>query len=135
MEDQFNRRASKRSALQALLNAFRTIYGNRTGGREAETEAGGEADGPPGLRCDEMRALEAEARLNYKVFVSETRRPGDGGGKPRPGDPPTVTRVLSFWCFSPGVVMKELVRKGVRSIILTSGTLSPMASFIQEMQM
>ncbi|KAL1021284.1 hypothetical protein UPYG_G00011180 [Umbra pygmaea] len=42
--------------------------------------------------------------------------------------------VLSYWCFSPGFSMQELVRQGVRSIILTSGTLSPMSSFTAEMQ-
>jgi hypothetical protein len=43
---------------------------------------------------------------------------GGGGG-----------RTLAFWCFSPSVAMSQLVRLGVRSIILTSGTLSPMDSF------
>ena len=38
-------------------------------------------------------------------------------------------RTLAFWCFSPSVAMSQLVRLGVRSIILTSGTLSPMDSF------
>ncbi|KAM9430366.1 regulator of telomere elongation helicase 1 isoform 2-T2 [Salvelinus alpinus] len=42
--------------------------------------------------------------------------------------------VLSYWCFSPGFSMQELVRQGVRSIILTSGTLSPLSSFTSEMQ-
>uniref|UniRef100_A0A674D0N1 Regulator of telomere elongation helicase 1 n=1 Tax=Salmo trutta TaxID=8032 RepID=A0A674D0N1_SALTR len=42
--------------------------------------------------------------------------------------------VLSYWCFSPGISMQELVRQGVRSIILTSGTLSPLSSFTSEMQ-
>ncbi|XP_060086573.1 regulator of telomere elongation helicase 1 [Heteronotia binoei] len=42
--------------------------------------------------------------------------------------------VLSFWCFSPGYSMQELVRQGVRTIILTSGTLSPVSSFSLEMR-
>ncbi|XP_061591579.1 regulator of telomere elongation helicase 1 isoform X2 [Cololabis saira] len=42
--------------------------------------------------------------------------------------------VLSYWCFSPGFSMQELVRQGVRSIILTSGTLSPLSSFTSEMR-
>jgi regulator of telomere elongation helicase 1 len=45
------------------------------------------------------------------------------------------SRSLSYWCFNPGVVMKELVSYGVRSIILTSGTLSPLQSFMNELQM
>ncbi|XP_041114358.1 regulator of telomere elongation helicase 1-like [Polyodon spathula] len=43
-------------------------------------------------------------------------------------------KILSYWCFSPGFSMNELVRRGVRSIILTSGTLSPLSSFTSEMQ-
>ncbi|XP_068118572.1 regulator of telomere elongation helicase 1 isoform X3 [Hyperolius riggenbachi] len=43
-------------------------------------------------------------------------------------------KVLSYWCFSPGYTMSDLVRQGVRSIILTSGTLCPLSSFTMEMQ-
>ncbi|KAL8580379.1 hypothetical protein ACOMHN_037478 [Nucella lapillus] len=43
-------------------------------------------------------------------------------------------RVLSYWCFSPGYSMQELKAQGVQSIILTSGTLSPIESFTSEMQ-
>ncbi|XP_043740420.1 regulator of telomere elongation helicase 1 isoform X2 [Cervus elaphus] len=43
-------------------------------------------------------------------------------------------KVLSYWCFSPGHSMRELVRQGVRTLILTSGTLAPVASFSMEMQ-
>ncbi|XP_078144359.1 regulator of telomere elongation helicase 1 isoform X1 [Centroberyx gerrardi] len=42
--------------------------------------------------------------------------------------------ILSYWCFSPGFSMQDLVRQGVRSIILTSGTLSPLSSFTSEMR-
>ncbi|KAM9590469.1 regulator of telomere elongation helicase 1 isoform 1-T1 [Trichechus inunguis] len=43
-------------------------------------------------------------------------------------------KVLSYWCFSPGHSMQELVCQGVRSLILTSGTLAPVSSFALEMQ-
>uniref|UniRef100_A0A8C3YH39 Regulator of telomere elongation helicase 1 n=1 Tax=Catagonus wagneri TaxID=51154 RepID=A0A8C3YH39_9CETA len=43
-------------------------------------------------------------------------------------------KVLSYWCFSPGHSMRELLRQGVRTLILTSGTLSPVSSFALEMQ-
>ncbi|XP_048873948.1 regulator of telomere elongation helicase 1 [Brienomyrus brachyistius] len=42
--------------------------------------------------------------------------------------------ILSYWCFCPGFGMQELVRQGVRCIILTSGTLAPLSSFTSEMQ-
>ena len=44
-------------------------------------------------------------------------------------------KVLSYWCFSPGHSMKDLLAQGIRCIILTSGTLSPLSSFSAEMQM
>nr|XP_033818706.1 regulator of telomere elongation helicase 1 isoform X2 [Geotrypetes seraphini] len=43
-------------------------------------------------------------------------------------------KTLSYWCFSPGYSMQELVRQGLRTIILTSGTLFPLTSFTMEMQ-
>ncbi|CAJ1055220.1 regulator of telomere elongation helicase 1 isoform X1 [Xyrichtys novacula] len=42
--------------------------------------------------------------------------------------------ILSYWCFSPGFSMQELKDQGVRCIILTSGTLSPLTSFTSEMR-
>ncbi|XP_064624303.1 regulator of telomere elongation helicase 1-like [Lineus longissimus] len=44
-----------------------------------------------------------------------------------------IGRTLSYWCFSPGHSMEDLRTHGVRSIILTSGTLSPIESFSMEM--
>uniref|UniRef100_A0A671VP82 Regulator of telomere elongation helicase 1 n=1 Tax=Sparus aurata TaxID=8175 RepID=A0A671VP82_SPAAU len=53
-------------------------------------------------------------------------------------DPPvaplTGSNILSYWCFSPGFSMQDLVSQGVRCIILTSGTLSPLSSFTSEMR-
>lgn len=46
-----------------------------------------------------------------------------------------VGNILSYWCFSPGFSMQDLVNQGVRCIILTSGTLSPLSSFTSEMRM
>ncbi|KAI8928987.1 helicase C-terminal domain-containing protein [Entophlyctis helioformis] len=40
---------------------------------------------------------------------------------------------LSFWCFSSGVAMQALVGLGVRSVLLASGTLSPLHSFAHEL--
>ncbi|XP_033485941.1 regulator of telomere elongation helicase 1 isoform X1 [Epinephelus lanceolatus] len=42
--------------------------------------------------------------------------------------------ILSYWCFSPGFSMQDLVNQGVSCIILTSGTLSPLTSFTSEMR-
>lgn len=69
------------------------------------------------------------------------KRDGRGGGQGLPGGGRTqphtrpAGKVLSYWCFSPGLSMRELVRQGVRTLILTSGTLAPVSSFALEMQM
>ncbi|KAI1723537.1 DEAD2 domain-containing protein [Ditylenchus destructor] len=38
-----------------------------------------------------------------------------------------------YWCFSAGLAMRFLASRGVRSIILASGTLSPMSQFVSTM--
>merc|ERR1740139_440029 len=40
---------------------------------------------------------------------------------------------MSYWCFAPGISMQELEKLGTRSILVTSGTLSPMPSFAMEL--
>lgn len=42
-------------------------------------------------------------------------------------------RVLGFWCFNAGVGFKKLEKLKPRSLIITSGTLSPMQSFEAEL--
>ena len=45
----------------------------------------------------------------------------------------SANKILSYWCFSPGVAMKQLTQNNhIRSIIFTSGTLAPLDSFTQE---
>jgi Rad3-related DNA helicase len=51
----------------------------------------------------------------------------------RDGDGKVKGPCLSFWCMVPGVCLRELEATGVRSIVLTSGTLSPMESFAHEL--
>ncbi|XP_056847234.1 regulator of telomere elongation helicase 1 homolog isoform X2 [Raphanus sativus] len=46
-----------------------------------------------------------------------------------------VSRTLSWWCFNPGITMQDIANKGVGTIILTSGTLSPMDSLAQELKL
>ncbi|XP_076361576.1 regulator of telomere elongation helicase 1 isoform X2 [Tachypleus tridentatus] len=41
--------------------------------------------------------------------------------------------ILNCWCFSPGLGMQDIVDQGIHSMILTSGTLSPLNSFAAEL--
>lgn len=42
-------------------------------------------------------------------------------------------RTLSYWCFAPSEAMHELAKLQVRSILVTSGTLSPLESYALEL--
>lgn len=67
---------------------------------------------------------------HYKVFLDEysSDRNSFARGKSE------KIRTLNFWCFNSGVAMKPLNSSGIRSFILTSGTLSPLDSFAYELQ-
>jgi regulator of telomere elongation helicase 1 len=52
---------------------------------------------------------------------------------PSDSNNPTAERTVSYWCFSPAVAMQEFLALRVRSLVLTSGTLSPMDSFACEL--
>lgn len=51
------------------------------------------------------------------------------------GTIPEEVPTLSYWCFEPGVAMRSLEALKVRCVLLTSGTLSPLDSFAQELQL
>jgi regulator of telomere elongation helicase 1 len=40
---------------------------------------------------------------------------------------------FSYWCFAPSLAMQELSNLNIRSIIVTSGTLSPLPSYTLEL--
>lgn len=44
-------------------------------------------------------------------------------------------RILCYWCLCPGYSMQDLLAEGARCIILTSGTLSPISTFKDDMKM
>ena len=46
-----------------------------------------------------------------------------------------IPKTLSYWCFYAGLTMNELQQCGVRSIMLASGTLSPLDSFAHELNL
>ena len=73
---------------------------------------------------------EADLRDLYKAHIcKEDKRDGTKGGILKKH---TDNVLLHLWCFSPGFSMARLQKLGVRSIILTSGTLSPLAATAEE---
>jgi len=43
------------------------------------------------------------------------------------------SRTISYWCFAPALAMEELANLNIRSILVTSGTLSPLPSYSMEL--
>jgi len=41
---------------------------------------------------------------------------------------------LHYWCFCPGIALEQLLELSVRSVLLTSGTLSPLDSYAGELR-
>lgn len=74
----------------------------------------------------------AKAR-SYRVYVSP--KTGSASGQHQQGNSKSKNpgRVLSYWCFAPALAMQELSKLKLRSIIVTSGTLSPLPSYSMEL--
>jgi regulator of telomere elongation helicase 1 len=108
-----------------IAAALRVSAAPRRDGLEAVDDPGSVA----------RRAATAATAQFFRMVIhrdqrAERRRAESGRAKPDE-EPP---KVLSYWCFSPGVAFGELKALGVRSVILTSGTLSPMDSYAAELQ-
>ncbi|XP_014482362.1 PREDICTED: regulator of telomere elongation helicase 1 homolog [Dinoponera quadriceps] len=74
-------------------------------------------------RCYKVHIQIEEQKKNYKSDIWESKKTttkADG-------------KLISYWCFSPGFGMQQMVEQGVRSVVLTSGTLSPLKPFISEL--
>lgn len=81
-------------------------------------------------------AYKERVKMCYKVHVQiedKKNKKTDGWGALKTGNSKTAERVLSYWCFSPGFGMKQLIDQNVRSIILTSGTLAPLKPLTSEL--
>ena len=89
---------------------------------------------------DFMHRKDSSYRDDYKIsVVKANERPKGGKGKVKGGwvgrgaTPTFVSTItLNFWCLNPGVCFDELL--DCRSIVLTSGTLSPMLTFASELE-
>lgn len=82
-------------------------------------------------------AYKERVKLCYKVHVQiedkKNNKKSDSWGALKVTNAKSSERVLSYWCFSPGFGMKQLMDQNVRSIILTSGTLAPLKPLISEL--
>ena len=136
LEDQYNRRSGKKSSFQTIVSALRTIYGmdekqddDDEGMNEVQAAYTKTRD-----RIQKRALLMKKSREFYRMVITEQSSSSSSPSPLSRNCGPTV-RSMAYWCFSPGVAIKDLIAMGVRSVVLTSGTLSPMKSFMQEMQM
>lgn len=83
------------------------------------------------FNTEHMERVKKSYKVHIKVEQQKSKK-GDSWSVPKVGA--KASRVLSYWCFSPGFGMKDLVEEGVRCVILTSGTLAPLNSFAAELQ-
>jgi len=72
--------------------------------------------------------------MDYKVFVCEAEPNKSDARSHLIQNRLKPKRLLNFWAFSSGIAMEELMLKGIRSFLLTSGTMSPMESFKEDMK-
>jgi DNA repair helicase Rad3 len=70
---------------------------------------------------------------SYRVHVSPPQVSASAGRGGR--NDGTVGRTVSYWCFAPSEAMRELQELNVRSILVTSGTLSPLESYALELDL
>jgi len=85
---------------------------------------------------DFMHRKDSVYRDDYKMSVvraQERKKGGKAKGWTGKGDTPALVTTISlnFWCLNPGVCFDEML--DCRSIVLTSGTLSPMVTFASEL--
>ncbi|EDQ87598.1 uncharacterized protein MONBRDRAFT_27129 [Monosiga brevicollis MX1] len=70
--------------------------------------------------------------VEEKANRSSQKKTSDWSNSMQKLDKRTV-RTLSLWCFSPAFAMKSLMAEGIKTLILTSGTLAPLNSFKAEL--
>ncbi|KAF9207679.1 Fanconi anemia group J protein [Haplosporangium sp. Z 27] len=76
---------------------------------------------------------EDEDEDNDDLEPQKKKRKGKYTNKGHVGNAAKKQREFKFWCLNPGVIFRPL-SLSARSVILTSGTLSPMESFASELQ-
>lgn len=104
-----------------------------------DVQGGKNSKGAPGLehfvQCvkrvfgepTEARCL-AKAQ-SYRVYITPKTIKKSNDGNSVSG------RTVSYWCFAPSEAMRELANLNIRSILVTSGTLSPLESYAMELDL
>ena len=68
----------------------------------------------------------------YKVFLRKEVKSSKGDTWLAAGN--REYKILSYWCFCAGAAIHDVIKREIWSLLLTSGTLSPMDAFSSELQ-
>ncbi|XP_029051589.2 regulator of telomere elongation helicase 1 homolog isoform X1 [Osmia bicornis bicornis] len=102
----------KGNALQKFSDVLRTVFNHGNSLRYKEKIK----------QCYKVHIQVEEQKKSKKDVWGTKKKVSKNEGK-----------VISYWCFSPGYSMQQLMEQGVQSVVLTSGTLSPLKPFISEL--
>ncbi|XP_012148049.2 regulator of telomere elongation helicase 1 [Megachile rotundata] len=104
--------ARKGNALQKFSDLLRTVFSSGNSARYKEKIK----------QCYKVYIQVEEPKKGKKDVWESKKKVLKNEGK-----------IISYWCFSPGYSMHQLMEQGVHSIVLTSGTLSPLQPFISDL--
>ncbi|GJP76006.1 hypothetical protein CLOP_g6403 [Closterium sp. NIES-67] len=118
--------------------------GEREGGTEGGSGAGRGAGGGPAVSFRLEQLVTALQQIfpsggppstshsnSFKVCITERKVKAKKNASVAA---PAVVRTLNWWCFDPGLVMQQIRALGVRSMLLTSGTLAPLQPYASELR-
>lgn len=131
--------AAKPLSLEILRDAMLLVY-PQAAKPIGISSSGGGSDAQQGFKVDFSRFYRVH------VHVADSHSNGTDGGMAAAGGSggrgggrrvfsgfqKKVGRTLSMWCMHPGIALAQLKALGVRSIVLTSGTLSPISALVTE---
>ena len=130
MEEGALSRGSRRrgtSALSKVAQVLRVLF---AGGEERWREAAKDYRVHLHMKHAKKRVWNGAGGKRGGPFNRQSTNTADDNDTDTPAT--SSYRVLSYWCFNPGLSMKSLSQCGVRSFLFTSGTLSPLDSFAAE---
>lgn len=114
-----------------------SVFGRKGGGLMKILEVIDTAFGTMGANSYENYKADMEKgyRVHIELEPEKKKNESTAGVWLNAAQPKLVKapKIVNYWCFAPGFGMANLLSRNVRSIILTSGTLSPLKPLISEL--
>lgn len=82
-----------------------------------------------------IRSKSRTSIIDYKVYIAEEEMKKSNKIAVALQNAAGKKRVLNYWCFSTGVALTELTALGIKSLLLTSGTLSPLEALKEDLKL